>query len=103
MFSCPQNPTFILGAGMSVGQNSRLRDVLYTMADKNLHILALSEVIWPGRGVAQFGSNAIVYSGSTPDDPHHRRRGVAVVLSERAASAWRFVNSVMDPVSERIL
>ena len=89
--------------GNPTRQNSRLRDVLSTMAEKNLHILALSEVRWPGHGGAQFGNDVIVYSGSASDDPHHRRRGVAVVLSEGGASAWRFANSVMDPVSERML
>ena len=89
--------------GNPTRQDSHLRNVLRTMAEKNLHILALSEVRWPGHGAAQIGRNGIVYSGSATDDPHHRRRGVAVVLSERGASAWRFANSVMDPVSERIL
>ena len=33
----------------------------------------------------------------------HRRRGVAVVLEERAASAWRMAGSEFTPVSERML
>ena len=57
--------------GNPTRQNLRLCDVLCTMADKNLHILALSEVRWPGHGAVQFGSNATIHSGSTPDDPHH--------------------------------
>ena len=31
-------------------QNTRLRDVLSTMGEKNFHPLAVSEVRWPGHG-----------------------------------------------------
>ena len=44
-----------------------------------------------------------MYSGPAADSSHHRRRGVALVLSERATSAWCFAGSVMEPVSERII
>ena len=38
-----------------------------------------------------------------PDrNSHQRNRGVAVLLSESAASAWRSAGSVFHPVSERI-
>ena len=58
-----------------------------TMTEKNLHLLALSEVRLPRHGTLRIGSNVIAYSGSATDDPHHRRCGVAVVMGERAASA----------------
>ena len=84
-------------------QNYRLRAILNTMAEKQIQVLALAEVRCPGDGVSQIGDSVIVYSGLSADDPHHRCRGVAVVLSERVASAWRVACSVLDPVSERLL
>ena len=89
--------------GNPTRQNTRLRNVLRTMSEKNVHLLALSEVRWPGHGVSWIDGKLIVYSGSPVEDPHHRRRGVAVVMSERAASAWKFAGSVFDPSSERLL
>ena len=89
--------------GNPTRQNSRLRAVLRTMAEKRLDVLALSEVRWAGHGVSQINSFTIVHSGAAADDPHPRRRGVAVVMSERASSAWHFAGSVMEPVSERII
>ena len=73
------------------------------MAEKQIQVLALAEVRWPDHGVLQIGDSVIAYSDLSPDNPHHRRRFVAVVLSERAASAWRVAGSVLDPVSERLL
>ena len=73
------------------------------MAEKQIQVLALAEVRWPGHGVSQIGDSVIAYSGLSADDPHHRHRSVAVVLSERVASAWRVAGSVLDPVSERLL
>lgn len=73
------------------------------MADKEMELLAFSEVRWRGHGVAQMNSYTIVYSGAAFDDPYHRRRGVALVMSEKATCAWRVAGSVTDPVSERIL
>ena len=73
------------------------------MDEKEIHLLALSEVRWPGHGVLHFGNHVILYSGSDTDDPNHRHRGVAVVLSEKAIPAWKSAGSVCDPVSERML
>ena len=89
--------------GNPTRQHSRLRAVLNTMAEKQIQVLALAEVRCPGHGVSQIGDSVIVYSGLSADDPHRRCRGVAVVLSERVASAWRVACSVLDPVSERLL
>ena len=66
-------------------QNGRLRDVLRTMKEKSIEILALSEVRWPSHGVSHLEEAVIVYSGMAVSDRKHRRRGVAVVLSERTA------------------
>ena len=94
MFDCWVKPT---------KQNSRLRKVLCTMSEKGIHLLALSEVRWPGHGVLHFGDYVILYSGLDTDDQNYRHRGVAVVLSEKAVPAWKSAGSVCDPVSERIL
>ena len=84
-------------------QNSWLREVLCTMSEKGIHLLALSEVRWPGHGVLHFDDYAILYSVLDTDDPNYRHRGVAVALSEKAVPAWKSAGSVCDPVSERIL
>ena len=89
--------------GNPTRQNGRLRDVLRTMKEKSVEVLALSEVRWPGHGVSQLEGTIIAHSGMSDRDSHQRSRGVAVLLSERATSAWRSAGSVFDPVSERIL
>ena len=66
-------------------------------------MFVLAEVRWPGHGVSQIGDSVIVYSGLSADDRHYCHRCVAVVLSERVASAWRVAGSVLDPMSERLL
>ena len=38
-----------------------------------------------------------------PAEERHRRQGVAIVMREKAALAWRQAGSEFDPVSERIL
>ena len=40
-----------------------LRDVLRTMREKKIELLALSEVRWPGHGVSQLDSSVIIHSG----------------------------------------
>ena len=89
--------------GNPTQQNSRLRAVLRTMVEKRIELLALSEVRWCGHGVSQINSTTYMYSSAAADSSHHRRRGVALVLCERATAAWRFAGSVMEPVSERII
>ena len=73
------------------------------MKEKAIKILTLSEVRWPGHGVSQLGDVVIAYSGMSVDDHHHRHRGVAVVMNEKAVSAWRMAGSEFDPISERIM
>ena len=63
-------------------QNSRVRDVLGTMQEKKIELLALSEVRWPDHGVSQLDSAVIIHSGMAESDSQHRRRGIAVVLEE---------------------
>ena len=89
--------------GNPTKQNGRLRDVLRTMREKAIEILALSEVRWPGHGVSDLNEDVIVHSGMEASANQHRRRGVAIVMGKRAAGAWRMAGSVFDPVSERIL
>ena len=45
----------------------------------------------------------IAYFGMPVDDHHHRHRGVAVVINERAVLAWRMAGSEFDSISERII
>lgn len=90
--------------GNPTWQNGRLRDVLRMMKpEKSIEVLALSEVRWPGHGMSQLDDAVIAYSGMAVDDVHRRRRGVAVILGERAALAWWLAGSVFDPLSERIM
>ena len=77
--------------GNPTWQNTRLRAVI------------ISEVRWPGHGVSQIGKSVIAYSGLAEEEPQPHRRCVAMVMSESAASAWRFAGSLVDPVSKRIL
>ena len=72
------------------------------MKEKAIEVLALSDVKWPSNGVLQLESVTIAYSGMPADVHHHCQRGVTVVMSERAALAWRLTDSVFDLVSERI-
>ena len=60
--------------GKPTRQNSRLRDVLRTMKEKDIELLALSEVQWPGHGVSQFDGTVIIHSGVAESDPQHRRQ-----------------------------
>ena len=84
-------------------QNGRLMDVLRTMKKKKIEVLALSEVRWPGHGVAQVEDAMIAHSGMAISSRQFHRHGVAVVFSERAAAAWREARSVFDPMSDRML
>ena len=46
--------------GNPIKQNGQLKDVLRTMKEKCLEVLALSEVRWPGHGVAQADEDTVV-------------------------------------------
>ena len=52
-------------------------------------------------GVLQLEGVVIAYSGMPVDDHHHCHRGVAIVMNERAASAWKLAGSEFDHVSEK--
>ena len=49
--------------GNPMRQNSRLRAVIRSMAEKRIQLLALSEMRWPGHGVSQIGKSVIAYFG----------------------------------------
>ena len=70
-------------------QNSRLRDVLRTMEEKKIELLALSEVRWPGHGIVEINGKLILYSGLPTQQSSNHRKGLAVVLSEKSVVAWR--------------
>ena len=84
-------------------QNGRLCDVLRTMRDKSIEILAQSEVRWLGHGTSEPREEVFVYSSMEASVKKHRCHGMATVLSKKSAGAWRVAGSVFDPVSERIL
>ena len=84
-------------------QNSRLRGVLRTMAEKNVQLLVLAEVRWPGHGISELGGYTVVHLGLPEDAPQSRRSGVAVIMSKEAKTAWRKAGSVFTPVSDGIL
>ena len=73
------------------------------MKEKSIDVLALSEVRWPGHGISRMDDSTIMFSGMAPEDRHNRCRGVALVLSKRATTAWQTAHSKFVPVSERIL
>ena len=64
-------------------QNERLCDVLRTIREKSIEILALSEVRWPGHGMSELKEEVIVYSGMEASVKQHWCRGVAIVVRKR--------------------
>ena len=93
----------VLTLGKPTKQNGRLRDLMRTMAEKKIQLLALSEVRWPGHGVFQIGNSTFVYSGVPEHEKSYHRKGVAIALSADADAAWRAAGSDFDPVSECLL
>ena len=88
-----QSIVFVLGVGMCAHWES-LQDktapcviVLRTMREKKIELLALSEVRGPGHGMSCLYGAVIIHSSMAESDPQNRRRGVAVVIEERAATA----------------
>ena len=65
--------------------------------------VALSEVRWPGHGTVEINGNLILYSGLPTQQSSNRRKGVAVVLSEKAVMAWKAAGAEFDPISERLM
>ena len=84
----------VCSLGNPMKQSGRLCDILRTMREKSIEILALSEVRWPGHSMSELKEEAIVYSGMEASVKQHRCRGVAIVLSKKVAGAWRVVHSV---------
>ena len=89
--------------GKPTRQNGKLRDVLRTMEEKRIEVLALSEVRWPGHGILQLNGTTTMYSGMPEHEVQNCRKGVAVVLSANAPVAWRAAKAEFHPVSERLL
>ena len=93
----------VFSLGKPSKQNSRLCGVLRTMAEKNVQLLALAEVRWPGHAVSELEGYIVVHSGLPEDAPQSRRSGVAVIMDKDAEAAWRQAGSMFTPVSDRIL
>ena len=62
----------------------------------------MSDVKWPGHGTVQINERMILYSGPSAQQVN-RRKGVAVVLSDKAVMAWKAAGAEFDPISERLL
>ena len=84
-------------------QNDRLRDVLHTMNEKHIQVLALSQVWWPGNRSLQINENLILYSGSPTQQSDNRKSGAAIALGEEAIKAWKAAGAECDPISDRLL
>ena len=80
-------------------QCAPLQNVLATMKERNIDLLALSESRWPGSGICNVRSHTILHSG-TPSSHVH---GVAIILSPRAKSSWDAAGSIFHPISEHIM
>ena len=89
--------------GKPTKQNGKLRDVIRTMEEKKIEVLALSEVRWPGHGILQLNGTTTMYSGMPEHQAQNRRKGVAIALSENATAAWRAAKAEFNPISERLL
>ena len=68
--------------GKPTRPNSRLRDVLRTMRERKIELLALTEVRWPDHGVSQLDGAVIIHLGMAESDPLHRKRGITVILED---------------------
>ena len=53
--------------------------------------------------MSRLKESVIVHSGMAVSDRQHHSHGVAMIFSERTATAWRTAGSVFDPVSRRIV
>ena len=84
-------------------QNGRLKDVLRTVKEKDIEVLALSEVRWPDHGVAQVGETVVAFSGMVDSSRQCRSCGVAVMLGKRAVTAWKAAGSVFEALSDRMM
>ena len=89
----------VQSAGSLSVQSFKLREIIRTMSDKSIDLLALSESRWQGHGITQMQSCTILHSGSDSSHSH----GVAIVLSPCARSAWEAAGSVFKPINDRIM
>ena len=89
----------VQSAGSLSAQSFKLQQIIETMTDKNIDLLALSESHWQGHGITQVQSCTILHSGSEAS----HTRGVAIALSLHARSSWEAAGSVFKPINERIM
>ena len=89
----------VQSAGSLSAQSFKLQQIIETMTNKNIDLLALSQLHWQGHGITQVQSCTILYSGS--ESSHSR--GVAIVLSPHACCSWEAAGSVFKPINNRIV
>ena len=78
-------------------QNGMLRDVLRTMSEKKIELLALSEVRWPGHCMSHLDDAVIIFSGMLENEPQHRRRSSCGPLKsvQPQYGGWLVQNSLL--------
>ena len=89
----------VQSAGPLSSQSFKLRQIVRTMFDKCIDLLALSESRWRGHDTTSMQFYTILHSGS--DSSHSG--GVAIVLSPRAWVAWEAAGSIFKPINGRIM
>ena len=79
----------------------KLINVIATMREKNLSLLAMSEVRWAGSGTLEIEGTAVLYSGlSEPKNGNQRR--VAIALRGDLRKAWK-KEGTHSMISERVI
>ena len=73
-----------LSLGDPTKKNGRLHDVLRRVKEKDIEILAVSELRWPGQRVSWLEESIILYSFATVSERECCSHGIVVIFSQRA-------------------
>ena len=63
-------------------------NVIGTMQDKNIALLAISETQWVGRGILEIDDTTVLYS-ELDEKKDGNQRGVAIALRGEWKAAWK--------------
>ena len=66
----------------------KLKNVIETMKEKNLSLLATSEVQWTGSGILEVDNTTVLFSGLA-EKKEGNQRGVAIALRGYLRTAWK--------------
>ena len=103
------SPALVSGVGMwehkaNQQRTEILRDVIWTMEEKKIEVLALLEVRWPWHGILQLNGTTTIYSGMPECQVQNRRKGVALVLSDTSYhQSSKPLDSLQEPKSSQNL